>query len=81
MLDEFSVADQNYERILANLCNIVKGLVHFLQRGSVVGFLLKSSFVVFFIKTKNCKDIWSCELVMIQLLNFMIRNNFDRTLV
>jgi len=81
VLDEFSIADQNYKRILTNLCNIVKSLVHFLQRGSIVSFLLKSSFVVFFIETKNCKDIWFCELVMIQIINFVIRNNFYRTLI
>lgn len=81
MLDEFSIADQNYERILTNLCNIVKSLVHFLQRGSVVSFLLESSFVVLFIETKNCKDIWSFKHVDIQMLNFMILNNFYLTLI
>jgi len=43
---------------------------------SIVSFLLEIPFL-FFIETKNYKDVGFCEFIFIQMLNLMICNNFD----
>lgn len=43
---------------------------------SIVSFLLEIPFL-FFIETKNYKDVGFCKFIFIQMLNLMIWNNFD----
>ena len=80
MFNELAVSDHNNVWVLSDLSHILEGLVHFCQMSPVVCLRFEAG-LIFFVETKNRKNIWFCKSIFVQVLDLVVWDNFDGTFV